>query len=255
MTNDAALEILMERRATMYDPTIVDMFVRVYQRIMPATDSTQHPIARTLGEARAPRPEERDVLALASLEAAATSEVLAVASLARAVSGQATIADVGALTWMMLRQVVPCASMGIFLYDERHDAVTMQFADGAHAASLRGVRLTLGAGIAGWAAANRRFVLNADPSIDLGPGVISMSPPLRSSLTVPLHLDNTFLAVISLYASTPDAFSDDHARLLTLLAPSLATSLASVPKSETWAAQPSEPRRAAAGEFRLLKRS
>ena len=49
---------------------------------------------------------------------AATSEVLAVTSLARAVSGEATIGDVGALTWMMLRQVIPCVSMGIFLHDE-----------------------------------------------------------------------------------------------------------------------------------------
>ena len=110
-------------------------------------------------------------------ESAATSEVLAVASLARAVSGEATITDVGALTWMMLRQVVPCVSMAIFLYDDKHDAVTVQYADGAHAASMRGTRVTLGAGVAGWSAANRRFVLNADPVMDLGPAVASLSPP------------------------------------------------------------------------------
>ena len=183
---------------------------------------------------------------------AATSEVLAVASLARAVSGEATIADVGALTWMMLRQVVPCASMAIFLYDESADAVTMQYADGTHAAAMRGARLTLGAGIAGWSAANRRFVLNGDPAIDLGPTVVSLTPPLRSSLTVPLMHDNTLVAVVSLYASTPDAFTDDHARLLTLLAPSLATSIASL--GRTRSRVQTEPRRLASGELRLLKR-
>jgi GAF domain-containing protein len=140
--------------------------------------------------------------------------------------------------------------MAIFIYDETHDAVTVQYADGAHAATLRGARVTLGAGIAGWSAAHRRFVLNGDPAIDLGSGVVSFSPPLRSSLTVPLIHESNVLAVISLYASTPEAFSDDHARLLTLLAPTLAMSIASLNRTRSRV----EPRRAAVGELRLLRR-
>jgi putative nucleotidyltransferase with HDIG domain len=249
MTNEAAIAILVERRGTMYDPAIVDTFVRTYERLMPAHESSPHPVSRTLGDARATRPEQVEV---APAEAAATSEVLAITSLARAVTGEATIADVGALTWMMLRQVVPCASMAIFLYDDTHDAVTVQYADGAHAASLRGRRLTLGSGVAGWSAANRRFVLNADPSMDLGAGVTTLSPPLHSSLTMPLVRDGSVVAVLSLYGSAADAFTDDHARLLTLLAPSLATSIAALPKPEAFGQ--AEPRRQASGELRLLKR-
>jgi putative nucleotidyltransferase with HDIG domain len=251
MSNADALAILRERRGTMYDPAIVDTFVRVYQRIMPSGDSV-HPVAKTLGDARTTKLEPVDGGAGIAIEGAA-SEVLAVTSLARAVSGEATIADVGALTWMMLRQVVPCISMGIFIRDERHDAMIVQYADGAHASTLRGTRVTLGAGIAGWSAAHRRFVLNADPSIDLGPGVASCSPPLRTSVTVPLANEGHVLAVISLYASNPETFTDDHARLLTLLAPSLATSIASLDRTGSRAQQP-EPRRAALGELRLLKR-
>src|SRR4029453_12512603 len=113
-------------------------------------------------------------------------------------------------------------------------------------------RVTLGTGIAGWSAAHRRFVLNGDPAIDLGPRAVSFSPPLRSSLTVPLVHDTNILAVISLYASTPEAFTDDHARLLTLLAPSLAMSIASL--NRTASRDPHEIRRPAVGELRLLKR-
>jgi len=252
MSNADAIAILTERRGIMYDPKIVDTFVRAHERIMPAPDPVAHPVAKTLGEARAPKVEPVDVASTAATEAA-TSEVLAVASLARAISGDATIADVGALAWMMLRQVVPCTSMGIFLYDESADAVRMQYADGMHATAIRGARLTLGAGIAGWSAANRRFVLNSDPAIDLGPAVQSLTPPLRSSLTIPLIQENTLVAVISLYAATPDGFTNDHARLLTLLAPSLATSIASLDRSSV-RVPAAEPRRMAAGELRLLKR-
>jgi len=251
MSNADAIAILTERRGTMYDPKIVDLFVRAHDRIMPAPESMAHPVAKTLGEARAPKVEAGDVATTGPVEAAA-SEVLAVASLARAISGDATLADVGALTWMMLRQVVPCTSMGIFLYDESSDAVRMQYADGLHATAIRGARLTLGAGIAGWSAANRRFVLNSDPAIDLGPAVLSLTPPLRSSLTIPLMQENTLVAVISLYAATPDGFTNDHARLLTLLAPSLATSIASLDRAKSRVAP--EPRRMASGELRLLKR-
>ena len=88
--------------------------------------------------------------------------------------------------------------------------------------------------------------------MDLGAGVTAWFPPLRSSLTMPLVRDGSVVAVISLYGSTSDIFTDDHARLLTLLAPSLATSIAAVPKTEAWGQ--AEPRRPAAGELRLLKR-
>lgn len=250
MSDADALAILRERRGSMYDPAIVDTFIRNYQRIMPDAESGQHPVSRTLGEARAAQQAQPGSGTTLQPETSITSEVLAVASLARAVAGEAGIGDVGALTWMMLRQVLPCVSMAIFVYDERRDAVTAQYAGGAHAAAVRGTRLTLGSGVAGWAAANRRFVLNADPAIDLGAAVASMNPPLRSSLSMPLAQDGSLVAVVSLYASAAAAFTDDHARLLTLLAPSLATSVAALPNADAWSR-----RSPASGELRLLKRS
>ena len=69
---------------------------------------------------------------------------------------------------------------------------------------------------------------------------------------MPLVHEGVLVAVVSLYASTPDAFTDDHARLLTLLAPSLAMSIRSLPKHDTWT---QDTRRQASGELRLLKRS
>ena len=254
MTDKDAVAILLERRGTMYDPAIVDTFVRARHQIMPPPEAAAHPLTRTLGGARELIADPMDAVPSPPADAAATSEVLAVASLARAVSGEASLADVGALTWMMLRQVVPCVSMGLFLYDDQHDAVGAQFAAGAHTAVVHGKRLAVGSGVAGWCAANRRLVRNADPAIDLGVAVTTMSPPLRSSITVPLTHDGAMIGVLSFYASTPDAFTDDHARLLTLLASSLASSIASLPKTDGWTHAGSEPRRAAGGELRLLKR-
>ena len=250
MTNADAIAILLERRGTMYDPAVVDTFIRNHERIMPAADPAPHPISRTLSDTRAAQDVPEPAASLQP-DALIQSEVLAVASLARAVSGEAGIADVGALTWMMLRSVLSCESMALFVYDEKHDAVLAQYAAGAHAAAIRGTRLTVGSGVAGWAAANRRFVLNSDPAIDLGAPIAAAVPPLRSCLSMPLEHQGALVAVVSLYASGSSAFTDDHARLLTLLAPSLATSIAALPKP---GARTADARRAT-GELRLFKRS
>jgi putative nucleotidyltransferase with HDIG domain len=253
MTDEASVAILLERRGTMYDPAIVDSFIKARHQIMPAGESGAHPVLRTLGEARESIAQHVDT-APGEGDVAAASEVLAVASLARAVSGEAGIADVGALTWMMLRQVMPAISMSLFTCDHKRDAVTAQYAAGAHAGSLRGTQIPTGAGVAGWVAANRRFVLNADPAVDVGPLLAGATPALRTSLTMPLLHEGALIGVISLYASTPEAFNDDHARLLTLLSPSLAMSIAALPKTGAWTGTERQPLRPAAGELRLLKR-
>ena len=61
------------------------------------------------------------------------------------------------------------------------------------------------------------------------------------------------MGVLALYATAPAAFSEDHLRLLELLAPSFAASVAIVCATEARAAVPAA-RRSAAGELRLLRR-
>ena len=130
MTDEAAIAILMERRGTMYDPAIVDVFIAAHERLMPA-ETPMHPAARAVGGARSSdRGRPADARRRRRGIAASSEEVLGVSSLARAVGGEASIADVGALSWMMLRQMLPCAAMGLFVPDETRDAVVGSYAAG-----------------------------------------------------------------------------------------------------------------------------
>ena len=95
--------------------------------------------------------------------------MLTISSLARAVSGDASLSDVGALAWMTLRNVVPPSAMALFVEDQRQDLMTVAYAAGAHASMLRQLKKARGGGIAGWVAVNRRGVLNAEAALDLGP--------------------------------------------------------------------------------------
>ena len=150
--------------------------------------------------------------------------LLAVSSLTRALGGHAQLADIGALMWVLLRQIVRSDAMALFLPDETHDHVVVRFAAGAHAHAIRGVTRPTSAGLAGWVAVNRTTILNGEPILDLGFRA-ETSPALRSSVVVPLIDSDAVIAVLALYSSELLAFTDDHLRILELLGPSLAASL------------------------------
>jgi putative nucleotidyltransferase with HDIG domain len=256
MTNEAAIAILMERRGTMYDPAIVDAFIASHTRLMPA-EAPMHPVAKAVGGARsrdrAVQAPAVEPLAGPQPEVSASEEVLGVSSLARAVAGHASIADVGALSWMMLKQVLPGAAMGLFVHDEADDTVVACYAAGAHAGVIRSLCASPGEGMVGWVAAHRRSSLNAEPALDFGVQVAKLDPPLLSSIGVPLTHEGVFVAVLTVYATKAGAFTADHARLLDLLAPTLAASMASVGnRSEAGSTTPAVKRQVPS-DFRLLK--
>jgi putative nucleotidyltransferase with HDIG domain len=223
LSEDEALSIVAERRGTMYDPIVVDTFLRAHEKVMPGEADATHPAARAIGQARA-RDQAIEARPVQAPDAAIPNDALAIGSLARAMSGEATVSDLGALLWMMLRQIVPCHACCLFLPDGR-DGLIAQYAAGDGAAEMRGLRRTIGTGIAGWTAAAHRSALNADPALDFGEGISRCG--LVASLTVPLLHQGTLVGVLAVYASAP--FSDDDERLLALLLPRLALAVASLP--------------------------
>ena len=232
MTDADALKILVERRGTMYDPTIVDVFVAAYQRIMPPAATVPHPVAQAVGEARSHDREQERTEAQAAAAHAIPDGLLAITSLSRALGGEARLSDVGSLLWLLSRHIVECQAMAIFMADPAGDQVVARFAAGAAAGTLRGTSRPLGSGIAGWVATTRKPAVNADPELDLGPVLASSARRLKSCLALPLVDSEVVVAVLAFYAETPDAFSDDHLRLLDLLAPRLARSLAGAAAEE-----------------------
>jgi putative nucleotidyltransferase with HDIG domain len=255
MTDEAAIAILTERRGVMYDPHIVDVFLTAHARLMPS-ETPMHPAAKAVGGARELSVVPAPIAAAPQVaETPVSEEVLGVSSLARAIGGEATMADVGALSWMMLRQVLPCKAMGLFVHDEMRDAVVGTYAAGIHAPMIRNLCMSPGDGIVGWIAAHRRPAVNAEPALDFGLRATEIDPPLLSTLAVPLMHDGKMVAVLAVYATTKGAFSEDHARVLDVLAPQLAKSLALVQTQAAAAAQvrAAGARRSVVGDLRLLR--
>jgi putative nucleotidyltransferase with HDIG domain len=243
MSDEQALKIITDRRGTMYDPLVVDTFVATYTRIMPAPETAPHPVARVIGDARAQERRDQPRESVKANGGDVTDGLLAVTSLSRALSGQAGVADVGALIWMIVRQVLPCEAMAIFLPDERTDRVAIRFASGPNATALRGISRPNGSGIAGWVAVNRRAALNADAALDLGVRAGDLTPALRACLAVPLLEGDSLVAVLALYRERGGSFSEDDLRLLELLAPRLASTLieSAIAEEDVEVAAPAAP--------------
>ena len=149
----------------------------------------------------------------------------AATSLSGALRNGVPFADVGSLLWVVLRQLVPCDAMAVFTLNRAGTHVAVRFAAGARTDRLEHLTRPAASGIAGWAAVNRRSVLNADPVFDLG-GRANVAPALRSALVVPLIDNGDVVAVLALYSKDRLAFTGEQMTLLELLGPRIVLSLA-----------------------------
>ena len=80
------------------------------------------------------------------------------------------------------------------------------------------MRIPLGQRLTGWVGANRQTILNSDPVLDLGDMARSLNPRPRSCLSTPLVADKELVGVLSLYSTSRDAFSEDHRRIIEVVA-------------------------------------
>jgi putative nucleotidyltransferase with HDIG domain len=227
MTDDDALAILRERRGTMYDPTVVDTFLASYKRIMPPSQETVHPVARAVALARSRSVSEEAATGAGASDTPNLESIGAFTSLSRAVGGEAGLSDLGALVWMLVRHVVPCTGMAVFLPEERTDSLVSRFAAGPSAGALRNLRYRLSRGAVGWTAVNRRMIVNGEAALGIEGGDDARTLP-SWVCTLPLVHDGTLVAVLALYSPHAARFADAQAHLLELLAPRLAATVAHV---------------------------
>ena len=216
-----ALRILQERRGTMYDPLVVDTFTRVHLEIAPKSEVQTPGITplRAITEASSSTPttshpsEDRfeDI-------AASSEEMFTLFELASSLSSRMDIHDGTELIAKHLRRLIPSSACVFYLYDETVDELVANHASGEHASHIKGLRIPMGQRLSGWVAANRQTVRNSDPVLDLGESARGMMPRPRSCLSTPLVSGKRLVGVLSLYSSSKDAFSEDHQRILEVVA-------------------------------------
>jgi GAF domain-containing protein len=225
MTEEAALDILRERRGRMYDPDVVDTFIAVYRTIGVETPGAAHQ-SEVLKRISDSQSESRlgPEVSQAAQAVASSSDVLAFVSLSRLARGEATVSDVLSLSSSLIRDVVPGATGAWYLPNPTNDALTVVDAFGPAAEALIGASVGFGERLTGWVAATRQPVIDSDAALDLDGSFGSGSPDLERCTSVPLLLGTSLVGVMSVY-SPQGGCDQNRGRLLEMIAPHVASAL------------------------------
>ena len=227
MSDDEALAIIRARRATFYDPAVVDTFERVCRDIGPMPVKPQLQKAIQQISRAAASPVLIPVAAPVATSAADGPDSLhALANLARIVSGRPTATDVSSMIWSHVRHVVPNASCAFFLNEPATDSVKVKFVAGDASSALQGLEMKLGDRLTGWVAANQQAMINSEAKLDLGPEAAFVG--LNYCLSLPLVSDGQLAGVLSLYGADP--FRDEQTHTLQSVLPHLALMFLSLEK-------------------------
>ena len=140
--------------------------------------------------------------------------MLTLYELARTLGGQASLNDAGDVIARHLRRLISWSLCVFYIYDSTIDELEAKHAVGDGAPLVRGMRIPLGERLSGWVAANRQTISNSDPVLDLGDAARAHSLALRSCISTPLVVDGELIGVLTLYSGEPNAFNEDHRRII-----------------------------------------
>jgi sigma-B regulation protein RsbU (phosphoserine phosphatase) len=120
----------------------------------------------------------------------------------------------------LVRKVIDYEIFGILLLNEKTQELYFRFSVGHSRDVAERFRIKVGEGVTGRAAQGREAILIGDVCKD--PRYISAVPNVRSELAVPLIVKNRVIGVIDIESFQPDHFTEEHKRLLTLIASRMA---------------------------------
>ncbi|HSB99542.1 MAG TPA: GAF domain-containing protein, partial [Burkholderiaceae bacterium] len=123
----------------------------------------------------------------------------------------------------LVRRVIEFEHFAILLLNERTQEMRIRFSIGHPPEAVEKCRIRLGEGVTGLAAQRREPVLVND--VLKAPQYIEALPEVRSELAVPLIIKNRVIGVIDIEAAQPGYFTDDHRRLLSLIASRIASGI------------------------------
>ncbi|HWC16261.1 MAG TPA: GAF domain-containing protein, partial [Terriglobales bacterium] len=122
----------------------------------------------------------------------------------------------------LVRQVIDYEIFAILLLNERTQELRMRFQIG-HSPEIERLKIKVGQGITGMSVEQRRAIVVPDVREELR--YINANPLVRSELAVPLIAKKRVIGVIDIQASTERYFTEEHSRILTLVASRIATAI------------------------------
>lgn len=120
----------------------------------------------------------------------------------------------------LIKRVIDYEIFAILLVNEKTQDLRFRFAIGHTQDTVEKTRVRIGQGVTGQAVLRREPVLVND--VRDSSAYIEALPQVRSELAIPLIIKNRVIGVIDIEAPQPNYFTQDHARLLTVVASRIA---------------------------------
>jgi diguanylate cyclase (GGDEF)-like protein len=122
-----------------------------------------------------------------------------------------SLEDTMALIESKLSRLIPFSACALFLYDEQDQMLRCRVARGVDSELVTRFAMRAGHGVNGWAAQNRRPVVNGHARRDAyAASVNGAQLDLRSALAWPLVLKNRLIGTLALYHVKSDFYTDRH---------------------------------------------
>jgi putative nucleotidyltransferase with HDIG domain len=214
MTRDQATQYLNGAKGTLYDPWVVEGFVRIIADLEAAdakeeAANPQQPVGLStrphLQVIKATRAEDREFVRLRRDLPASSSAQAAADTL-----------------FESLQPVVPVTLLVLYTPVPDTTELVASGTAGITIPGLAGRRVPIGDRVSGWVYANRTAMVNSEAALELGTIGYSASTPLSHALVVPVISGGRCVGVIGLFGA--ERYSDDHQRFVesaTALLPSV----------------------------------
>lgn len=222
LPREDALKMLEERSGTLYDPRVVRCFLEIVD-VMP-----EPPQAPTPAEAVAAITLTRQAdtkHALGALDADDPALIVAFYDLGARVAAACDTAGAVEAIHELFTRLMPATSTALFSYNPAADTLNARWVAGRHKAALTGFTIPRGQRLTGWVAANRQSIVNSEAALDLGNLTMQLTPTPHGCLSIPVCDGVELLAVLTIYSTAADGFSDTHVAIAEAVATRLAVVL------------------------------
>jgi len=216
LTDADALQIVADRRGTMYDPDVVDAFFSLHAANV-AVHPRRPPAAAMPPAGTAPAATRQEH----SEGHQGAQDLRAFFDLGRSLAASQARPAAGELLWTHLKPRLPATSFVLFAYDAADDALVAIYASNPWTTLDRMERIPLGERLSGWVAATGQTIRNSDARLDLDAAARERSP-LRSALSVAIASQGRTCGVLAFYACSANAFGERHQDLAEAAAAAIA---------------------------------
>ena len=220
--NREAAVAIMKREAHKFDPVVLRRFLEVVLdldeelksiEVRSLTDPAEH-----TDKKRAPdivgQPKSST---LSSSISEPQQEIFALFEIFQNIGNSLSRNDTLTILASKLEKIVPFSTLVIYLVDDGSEELRPAHVVGANKDHFDKLSIEIGTRLAGWVAANNRFLYNVHP----GPDTMTLPDEVKSlygnSLLAPLVHEERPLGTIALYVEGDDRYTDDHIRLMEIV--------------------------------------